>query len=195
MGNGKWESLKPGARSEPSYVSSFESRRLPFPVSPFPFSPPMPFLHPRSTVVGDVRLGERVSVWPGAVLRGDTAPITIGDESNVQDGAIIHVDQDVPATIGARVAIGNGATIEDDCLIAIGSIVLNHVHVGRGSIVAAGALCPEGMQIPPNSLVMGVPGRLVRQTTAEERERTLRTVSSYLELQESHRRGDFPLRS
>ncbi len=160
----------------------------------------MPFLHPRSTVLGDVRLGERVSVWPGAVLRGDTATITVGDESNVQDGAIIHVDQDVPTTIGARVSIGHGAivhgaTVEDDCLIAIGSIVLNHVHVGRGSIVAAGALCPEGMQIPPNSLVMGVPGRIVRQTTAEERERIVRTVRSYLELQEAHRRGDFPSQS
>ena len=188
MGNG------PPFRVELRFAFPFPISRFPFPVSG------MPFLHPRATVVGDVRLGERVSVWPGAVLRGDTAPITIGDESNVQDGAIIHVDQDVPTTIGARVAIGHGAivhgaTIEDDCLIAIGSIVLNHVRVGRGSIVAAGALCPEGMQIPPNSLVMGVPGRLVRQTTAEERERTSRTVSSYLELQESHRRGDFPSKS
>ncbi|HUF31471.1 MAG TPA: gamma carbonic anhydrase family protein [Gemmatimonadaceae bacterium] len=160
----------------------------------------MPFIHPRSTVLGDVRLGARVSIWPGAVLRGDTAPITIGDESNVQDGAIIHVDLDVPARIGARVAIGHGAivhgaTVEDDCLIAIGSILLNGVHVGRGSIVAAGALCPEGMQIPPNSLVMGVPGRVVRQTTPEERERTTRTVQNYLELQEAHRRGDFPPKS
>ena len=157
----------------------------------------MPFLHPRSTVVGDVRLGHRVSVWPGAVLRGDTAAITVGDDSNVQDGAIIHVDHGVPTTIGARVAIAHGAivhgaTVEDDCMIAIGAIVLNHVHVGRGSIVAAGALCAEGMRIPPNSLVMGIPARIVRETTPEERERITRTIASYLELQEAHRRGEFP---
>lgn len=156
----------------------------------------MSFIHPRATVLGDVRLGDRVSVWPGAVLRGDTAAITVGDESNVQDGAIVHVDHGVPATIGARSALGHGAivhgaTVEDECLIAIGAIVLNHVRVGRGSIVAAGALCPEGMQVPENSLVMGVPGRVVRQTTAEERERIARTVESYLALQEEHRAGRY----
>jgi carbonic anhydrase/acetyltransferase-like protein (isoleucine patch superfamily) len=157
----------------------------------------MPFIHPRATVLGDVRLGPRASVWPGAVLRGDTAGITVGEESNVQDGAIVHVDHGVPATIGARVAVGHGAIVhgafvEDDCLIGIGAIVLNRVRVGRGSIVAAAALCPEGMQIPPDSLVMGVPGRVVRRTTSEERERIARTVQSYLELQDSHRRGEFP---
>lgn len=157
----------------------------------------MSFIHPRATVLGDVRLGARVSIWPGAVLRGDTATITIGDESNIQDGAIVHVDHGVPASIGARSAVGHGAivhgaTVEDECLIAIGAIVLNRVRVGRGSIVAAGALCPEGMQIPPNSLVMGVPGRVVRQTTEEERARIARTVESYLALQEEHRRGQHP---
>jgi carbonic anhydrase/acetyltransferase-like protein (isoleucine patch superfamily) len=131
------------------------------------------------------------------VLRGDTAAITIGEESNVQDGAIIHVDHGVPTTIGARVAIAHGAivhgaTVEDDCMIAIGAVVLNHVHVGRGSIVAAGALCPEGMRIPPNSLVMGIPARVVRETTPDERARLARTIQSYLELQDAHRRGDYP---
>jgi carbonic anhydrase/acetyltransferase-like protein (isoleucine patch superfamily) len=157
----------------------------------------MPFVHPNATVLGDVQLGRGVSVWPGAVLRGDTARISIGEESNIQDGAIVHVDHGVPATIGARTAIGHGAivhgaTVEDDCLIAIGAIVLNRVHVGRGSIVAAGALCPEGMRIPPNSLAMGVPAKIVRQTTPEERERIASTVRSYLKLQEAHRRGDHP---
>ncbi|HSJ64761.1 MAG TPA: gamma carbonic anhydrase family protein [Gemmatimonadaceae bacterium] len=157
----------------------------------------MPFIHPRATVLGDVRLGPRASVWPGAVLRGDSAVITVGEASNVQDGAIVHVDDGVPASIGARVAVAHGAivhgaNVEDDCLIGIGAIVLNRVRVGRGSIVAAGALCPEGMQIPPGSLVMGVPGRVVRPTTSEERERIARTVQSYLALQEAHRRGEFP---
>lgn len=156
----------------------------------------MPFIHPQAVVLGDVSLGARVSVWPTAVLRGDTAPIVIGPDTNVQDGTIIHVDHGVPATIGARVGIGHraiihGATIEDDCLIGMGAILLNHVHVGTGSIVGAGALCPEGMQVPPNSLVLGVPGRVVRETTGQERERIRRTVESYLELQERHRSGEF----
>ena len=154
------------------------------------------FIHDDATVLGDVVLGDRVSVWPTAVIRGDTARITIGDDSNVQDGTIVHVDHDVPTTIGKRVAIGHraivhGATIEDDCLIAMGAILLNHVHVGSGSIIGAGAVCKEGMVIPPRSLVLGVPGRVVRQTTDEEVERIRRTVESYLDLQVRHRRGDF----
>jgi carbonic anhydrase/acetyltransferase-like protein (isoleucine patch superfamily) len=156
------------------------------------------FIHPLAIVCGDVTLGAHVSVWPTAVIRGDSAPIVIGDSSNVQDGTIIHVDHDVPATIGARVAIGHraivhGATIEDDCLIAMGAILLNRVTVGRGSIIGAGAVCTEGMRVPPNSLVLGVPAKVVRQTTAEERERIARTVASYLDLQERHRRGEFPV--
>jgi carbonic anhydrase/acetyltransferase-like protein (isoleucine patch superfamily) len=148
-------------------------------------------------VFGDVTLGARVSIWPTAVLRGDTDRIVVGDESNVQDGTIVHVDHGVPTTIGRRVAIGHraivhGATIEDDCLIAIGAILLNGVQVGSGSIVGAGAVCREGMRIPQNSLVLGVPGRVVRETTEAERERITRTVQSYLNLQQAHRRGDYP---
>jgi carbonic anhydrase/acetyltransferase-like protein (isoleucine patch superfamily) len=152
------------------------------------------FIHPHAHVLGDVTLGARVSVWPTAVIRGDTDAIVIGDESNVQDGTIIHVDHGVPTTIGKRVAIGHraivhGSTIDDECLIGMGAILLNGVHVATGSIVAAGAMCPEGMQIPPNSLVMGLPARRVRDTTVEERDRIRRTVDAYLELQEEHRAG------
>ena len=155
------------------------------------------FIHPQAFVCGDVTLGARASVWPTAVVRGDTAAITIGDESNVQDGTVVHVDHGVPCTIGARVAIGHravvhGATVEDDCLIAMGAILLNRVHVGSGSIVGAGAVCTEGMRIPPDSLVLGVPARVVRQTTADERQRIRRTVASYLALQDAHREGRFP---
>ena len=149
---------------------------------------PTAFVHTAATVVGNVTLGARVSVWPTAVLRGDSDAIVVGDDSNVQDGTIVHVDDGVPTTIGKRVGIGHraivhGATIEDDCLIAMGAILLNGVHVGTGSIVGAGAVCREGMKIPPNSLVLGVPGRVARETTAEERERIRKTVESYLELQ------------
>lgn len=158
---------------------------------------PSAFIHPLAFVCGEVTLGARVSVWPTAVVRGDTDAIEIGDDSNVQDGTVVHVDHGVPTRIGARVAIGHraivhGATVEDDCLIGMGAVLLNRVVVGRGSIVGAGAVCREGMVIPPDSLVLGVPGRVVRETTAEERERIRRTVESYVALQERHRAGEYP---
>jgi carbonic anhydrase/acetyltransferase-like protein (isoleucine patch superfamily) len=158
---------------------------------------PTAFVHPNAFVYGDVVLGPRVSVWPTAVIRGDTGAIAIGDESNVQDGSVIHVDHGVPTTIGRRVGIGHraivhGAVVGDDCLIGMGAILLNGVRIGSGSIVGAGAVCPEGMEVPPNSLVLGVPGRVVRQTTAAERDRIARTVQSYLDLQQAHRRGEYP---
>ena len=158
---------------------------------------PTAFIHPAAFVCGDVTLGPRVSVWPTAVIRGDTAPITIGADSNVQDGTIIHVDHGVPTLIGERVAIGHraivhGATVGDDCLIAMGAILLNHVKVGAGSVIGAGAVCAEGMEIPAGSIVLGVPGRVVRQVTAEMRARVAKTVASYIELQERHRAGLYP---
>ncbi len=157
---------------------------------------PTAFVHPDAIVIGQVTLCARASVWPTAVLRGDSASIEIGPESNVQDGTIIHVDEGRPVTIGARVAIGHraivhGATVEDDCLIAMGAVVLNGVQVGHGSVVGAGAVCPEGMVIPPNSVVLGVPGRVVRETTAEMRERIARTVQAYVRLQEAYRAGKY----
>lgn len=152
------------------------------------------FVHPAAHVIGNVTLAARVSVWPTAVLRGDSDAITIGEDSNVQDGAIIHVDPGVPCTIGARVAIGHraivhGATVHDDCLIGMGCILLNRVVVGSGSIIGAGAVCREGMEIPPNSLVVGVPAKVIRETTAEERERIAHTVRAYLALQVEHGEG------
>jgi len=153
---------------------------------------PTAFIHPAAIVLGDVTLGAHVSVWPTAVIRGDSDRIVIGDDSNVQDGTVVHVDHGIPTIIGKRVAIGHraivhGATIEDDCLIAMGAVLLNGVHVGSGSIVGAGAVCAEGLRVPPNSVVLGVPGRIVRQTRPDERERINATVVSYLELQERYR--------
>lgn len=157
---------------------------------------PDAFIHEAAVVIGDVTLGARVSVWPTAVIRGDTAPIVVGEDSNVQDGTILHVDHGVPCTIGARVGIGHraiihGATVEHDSLIGMGAILLNNVVVGTGSIIGAGAVCPEGMIVPPNSLVLGVPGRVIRQTSEAERERIAKTVRAYLELQDAHRAGRF----
>lgn len=159
-----------------------------------PIIHPSAFVHPGAFVIGDVTLGARASVWPTAVLRGDTAPIVVGEDSSVQDGTIVHVDHGVPCTIGARVGIGHraiihGATVEHDSLIGMGAVLLNNVVVGTGSIVGAGAVCPEGMTIPPGSLVLGVPGRVIRQTTDAERARIAGTVRSYLELQTEYRDG------
>jgi Carbonic anhydrases/acetyltransferases, isoleucine patch superfamily len=158
---------------------------------------PTAYIHDAAHVIGDVTLGAHVSVWPTAVIRGDTAPIVVGEDSNVQDGAVLHVDHGVPCTIGKRVAIGHravvhGATVHDDCLIGMGAIVLNRVVVGSGSIIGAGAVCTEGMEIPPNSLVIGVPAKVRRETTDDERARIARTVQSYLRLQDEHRAGRFP---
>jgi len=157
---------------------------------------PDAFIHPEAFVCGDVTLGARASVWPDAVIRADSAPITIGESSNVQDGVVIHVDPGLPCTIGARVTIGHraivhGATVEDDCLIGMGAIVLNRVVVGRGSLIGAGAVCSEGMAIPPNSVVLGVPGRVVRAMDETLRARTAHGVAAYLDLAERHRQGEF----
>ena len=155
---------------------------------------PSAFIHPAAVVLGDVTLGKGVSVWPTAVLRGDSDVIVIGDDCNVQDGAVIHADEGIPTHVGNRVAIGHraivhGATIDDDVLIAMGAVLLNGVRVGTGSIIGAGAVLPEGKRIPENSLVIGVPGRIVRQTTGDERERIRKTVEAYLELTKQHRSG------
>ena len=157
---------------------------------------PTAFIHAAAHVIGHVTLGPGTSIWPTTVIRADTDSITVGEDTNIQDGSIVHVDAGVPCTIGARVAIGHraiihGATIEDDVLIGMGAILLNRVHVGTGSIIGAGALCPEGMQVPPNSLVLGVPGKVVRETTGEERERIAKTVQSYRELSKRHASGEF----
>lgn len=154
------------------------------------------FIAPGAVVLGDVTVGERASIWYAAVLRGDMAPITIGDDTNIQDGTIVHVDEGVPCRIGSRVGVGHrvilhGCTVEDDALIGMGSVLLNNVHVGTGSVVAAGAVVPEGMQIPPGSLVMGVPGRIVRRVDAALAQRIEATWRHYVEQGRRHRRGDW----
>jgi carbonic anhydrase/acetyltransferase-like protein (isoleucine patch superfamily) len=156
------------------------------------------FVAPGAVVLGDVTLGPRASVWYTAVLRGDMAPIVVGEASNVQDGTVVHVDADYPARIGAYVGIGHraiihGCTIEDECLIGMGSVLLNGVVVGRGSVVAAGAVVREGMVIPPGSLVMGVPAKVVRPVDEPLRARIRGTWEHYVAEAERHRRGTFPL--
>lgn len=156
------------------------------------------FVAPGAVVLGDVTLGERASVWYAAVLRGDMAPISIGDDTNIQDGTIVHVDEGVPCRIGRRVGVGHrvilhGCTVEDECLVGMGSILLNNVVVGTGSVIAAGAVIPEGMRIPPRSLVMGVPGRIVRSVDMALTLRIEGTWRHYVAQAERHRKGEWGL--
>lgn len=133
------------------------------------------FVHEGAWVIGEVYLGAHSSVWPGAVLRGDMGAIRIGAWSNIQDGAVCHDTTDLSETrVGERVTVGHnailhGCIIEDDCLIGMGAIVMDNVRVGTGSIIGAGAFVPVGKVIPPNSLVLGSPGRVVRQTRDSDR--------------------------
>ncbi len=143
------------------------------------------YIDPSAQVIGDVEIGERSSIWPGAVLRGDVNPIRIGDETSLQDNCVVHVDVGEPTTIGNRVTIGHsvvlhGCTIEDDCLIGIGAIVLNGARIHQGAVVGAGSLVPEGAEIPPGSLVLGVPGKVRRQVTGEERARFQANCANYV---------------
>jgi carbonic anhydrase/acetyltransferase-like protein (isoleucine patch superfamily) len=122
----------------------------------------------------------------------------VGEASNLQDGTVVHVDTDRPTRIGARVGVGHrvvlhGCTVEDECLIGMGSVLLNGVRVGKGSVVAAGAVVPEGMTIPPGSVVMGVPARVVRAVEAELVERIRLMWQHYVALAERHRGGAYPL--
>jgi carbonic anhydrase/acetyltransferase-like protein (isoleucine patch superfamily) len=159
---------------------------------------PTAFIAPGAVVLGDVTLGAQASVWYGAVLRGDTAPIVVGQASNIQDGSIVHVDAGVPATVGARVGVGHGVilhgcTIDDECLIGMGSVILNGVRIGTGSVVAAGAVVPEGLQVPAGSLLVGVPARITRQVDEALRARVQATWAHYVREAERHRAGAFPL--
>ena len=148
--------------------------------------------------MGDVAVGEDSSIWYTSVLRGDMASIRIGTQTNIQDGTIVHVDEGVPCTIGNRVGVGHrailhGCTVEDECLIGMASTLLNRVVVGRGSVVAAGAVLAEGMVVPPGSLVMGVPGKVVRPVDEVLRRRIEHTWRHYVEQGRRHRSGAFPV--
>lgn len=151
-------------------------------------------------MLGDVTLGPESSVWYQCVLRGDMAPIVIGARSNIQDLTMVHVDEGIPCTIGANVAVGHrailhGCTVEDTCLIGMGAVLLNNVRVGTGSVVGAGAVLAEGMEVPPGSLVLGVPGRVVRPVDEALRARILSTVEHYVGMRERHRSREWPRRT
>jgi carbonic anhydrase/acetyltransferase-like protein (isoleucine patch superfamily) len=157
-----------------------------------PYRATLPRVHPTAyidnsaQVIGDVEIGEESSVWMCAVVRGDVHAIRIGRRSNLQDGVIVHaMNGFCPTVVGDNVTIGHGTllhgcTIEQQCLIGMGSIVLNGAHVGAGSIVAAGTLLVENMRVPPKSLVMGSPGKVKRLLTQAEAAEILAYADRYV---------------
>jgi carbonic anhydrase/acetyltransferase-like protein (isoleucine patch superfamily) len=138
-----------------------------------------------ATIIGDVRLAENVSIWWNAVLRGDNDPITIGANTNIQDGSILHADEGVPLTIGANVTAGHlvmlhGCTIGDGSLIGIKSVILNKAVIGKNCLIGANSLIPEGKIIPDRSLVMGSPGKVIRELTDDEVARLILSATQYV---------------
>ncbi|HEV2200878.1 MAG TPA: gamma carbonic anhydrase family protein [Bryobacteraceae bacterium] len=134
------------------------------------------YIDPSATVIGDVEIGERSSVWPSVSIRADINAMHIGEETNIQENSVLHSDEGFPLTIGDRVTVGHGVmlhgcTLEDDVVVGIGAIVLNGAKVGKGAAIAAAALVTEGMEIFPGTLVMGVPAKPRREVTETERER------------------------
>ncbi len=140
---------------------------------------------PNATVIGDVRLGANASIWWNATLRGDNDPIHIGENSNIQDGSVLHTDEGVPMHIGANVTVGHlvmlhGCTVGDGSLIGIGSIVLNGAVIGKNSIVGANTLIPEGKIYPDRVLIVGSPGKVVRELSDEEVGRLSHAADHYV---------------
>lgn len=147
-----------------------------------------------ATVTGQVHLGAECSVWFGTVIRGDTQAIEVDTGTNIQDLALLHADADVPCRLGQRVTVGHaaivhGAIVEDDCMIGIRATLLNHVVIGRGSLVAAGSLVTEGTIIPPNSVVMGAPATVKRRTTDRDWKRIVYAAEHYQKLKEAYRQA------
>jgi len=152
------------------------------------------FIAENATLLGDVTIGDRSGVWFGAVLRGDRDRIVIGAGSNVQDNATVHGSTGFPTLIGDRVSIGHGAiihgcTISDEVLVGMGAIVMNGAVVGEGSIIGAGAVVTEGKVIPPGSVVLGVPGKVVKQVDEAQREHIRENAKVYVEMAGRYRRG------
>lgn len=155
------------------------------------------FIHETAVVLGDVTLADETSVWPTAVIRGDVEAITIGARTNVQDGAVIHADPGVPTVIGEDCVIGHraivhGSTVGNGVLVGMGAILLNRCRIGNGSIIGAGSVCTEGLDVPPGSLVLGIPARVVRRLDVAQQQQILANAARYVALARAHRMGDVP---
>ncbi len=150
------------------------------------------WIAPNATVIGDVILGNNSSIWWNAVLRGDTDQLRVGENSNIQDGSVLHTDAGIQLTVGKNVTVGHlvmlhGCTIGDGSLIGIKSVVLNGAVIGEHSLIGANSLVPEGKVIPPRSLVMGSPGKVVRELTDADVAKILRSAQMYVTNAERYR--------
>ena len=155
---------------------------------------PDAFVAPGAVVVGQVTLGAEASVWYGCVLRGDIEPITIGARTNIQDGTIVHVDDDLPTVVGARVTIGHrslvhGCEVGDDALIGMGAVILSGAKIGAQALVAAGAVVREGFEVPPRTLVAGVPAKIRGELDDETLERMRLNNEHYIGYARAYREG------
>ena len=146
-----------------------------------------------AVIIGNVKIGKNCGIFPGAVIRGDQNKIEIQDGANVQDNCVIHCDKDHPVKVGRKVSVGHcamvhGATIEDNCLIGINSTILNGAKIGKGSIIGANALVKSDMIVPKNSLVLGVPGKIIKQDKEFEK-RAIKNAEIYINLSKTHKEG------
>lgn len=153
--------------------------------------PQAAFIAPNSTVIGKVTGGTDTGIWYGAVVRADKDRISIGNRSNIQDNCVVHTSAGHPVTIGDDVSVGHGAilhgcTVHDRVLVGMGAIILNGAVIGEECIIGAGALVSEGKEIPPRSLVLGVPGKVIRQITDDEMKGIVQNASSYVTLAQEH---------
>ena len=152
------------------------------------------FIEDSAQIIGDVEIGARSSIWFNAVVRGDVHYIRIGERTNVQDNCTLHVTKDTyPLILGNDITIGHGVilhgcTIKDRCLIGMGAIILDNAEVGEDCIIGAGALVTEGAKVPPGSLVLGMPGKVKRDVTPEEKARILRSAQNYIEYSANYAR-------
>ena len=147
---------------------------------------------PGAQVFGDVELGEYVSVWHGAVIRGDTDSITIGDNSNVQDNCVVHCTRGFPVVIGKNVSVGHGAVVhgcrlDDNVLIGMNATVLNGAHISKNCIVGAGAVVSEGKEFPEGSLILGVPAKVVKQLSPEQVQLIQDNADNYVKLSKQYK--------
>lgn len=156
------------------------------------------FIAPTASVMGQVTLGDSVSIWYGAVIRADVEEITIGDRTNIQDNAVLHADFGSPTVIGNDVTVGHGAIVHgaivgDGSLIGMRATILNNAKIGKFCIIGAHALVTEGMDVPDFSMVLGTPGKVVKQLPPSYAAHLLESAAHYVEMGQRHASGEFPL--
>jgi carbonic anhydrase/acetyltransferase-like protein (isoleucine patch superfamily) len=155
------------------------------------------YVAPNAVVTGDVQLAAGVNIWFGCVIRGDLSRITVGPRVNLQDGVIVHTDHGLPQEIDEGVVVGHravlhGRSVGRETLVGMGALLLSGCEVGAECLIAAGTLITEKRRIPPRSVVMGVPGKVVREVTDDDLRRTRAISANYLELAQRYARGAFP---